>query len=557
MCRNHENTLTTIMAHGLHAMIKSEIGCGGASAAMVKPRMTNGGAGAGKMGSRRIFTPQFKLQVLDSYRNDNDCKGNQRATARKYGIHRRQIQKWLQVENNLRSAAANSASGSATGASAMKINLLSATNSSANHHHHHQQQHQSPFQLHPPHHHHHSSGSIHHQNLNSIELKVPLDSARHRVAGANSSNIIISSNGKESNGSGACIISPVPTHTMARSPLFSHPHETPSSSASLSAVLKTHGGRESNAAAVSSSIVAPRPSFSPVAGSPDFPDGYDRLHLLDPYYPHHYLPYHAKFAVDCPIDLSLPQPYRHSNKVMDQQALSPCSTTSSAYSSRPRSSTPTSSLTGAEIKCEPVTPREENSGEAVDLSCRKRKSNSPDGASPPKSVKLFKPYLLDEDDSAEDKDADKDSSIESPGIAESPRDPDQPGRPDYPIIWNFHAHQQQQQRSYYENLYEYGYPLTAQGPPWIPPQASPVSGYDSSTSISSVHSNGGGGDGDLRQQAIESFYHDVSCRGDFHAVASKYNIQRKFVERWLAQDEVAGVTPPTLVGGGAQPLVVG
>lgn len=55
------------------------------------------------MGSRRIFSPQFKLQVLNSYRNDKDCKGNQRATARKYGIHRRQIQKWLQMESNLRS----------------------------------------------------------------------------------------------------------------------------------------------------------------------------------------------------------------------------------------------------------------------------------------------------------------------------------------------------------------------------------------------------------------------------------------------------------------------
>lgn len=54
------------------------------------------------MGSRRIFTPQFKLQVLDSYRKDADCRGNQRATARKYGIHRRQIQKWLQAEAALR-----------------------------------------------------------------------------------------------------------------------------------------------------------------------------------------------------------------------------------------------------------------------------------------------------------------------------------------------------------------------------------------------------------------------------------------------------------------------
>ncbi|XP_044728689.1 uncharacterized protein LOC123292190 [Chrysoperla carnea] len=64
---------------------------------------TEGGSTKG-IGSRRIFAPQFKLQVLDSYRNDADCKGNQRATARKYGIHRRQIQKWLQVETNLRNS---------------------------------------------------------------------------------------------------------------------------------------------------------------------------------------------------------------------------------------------------------------------------------------------------------------------------------------------------------------------------------------------------------------------------------------------------------------------
>lgn len=60
----------------------------------------------GVMGSRRIFAAAFKLKVLDSYRNDIDCRGNQRATARKYGIHRRQIQKWLQCEENLRSSCA-------------------------------------------------------------------------------------------------------------------------------------------------------------------------------------------------------------------------------------------------------------------------------------------------------------------------------------------------------------------------------------------------------------------------------------------------------------------
>ncbi|EEZ99232.2 uncharacterized protein brk [Tribolium castaneum] len=72
------------MAHGANMVLKRE--------------------GKAGIGSRRIFAPHFKLQVLDSYRNDADCKGNQRATARKYGIHRRQIQKWLQVEGNLRSS---------------------------------------------------------------------------------------------------------------------------------------------------------------------------------------------------------------------------------------------------------------------------------------------------------------------------------------------------------------------------------------------------------------------------------------------------------------------
>ncbi|CAO1414476.1 unnamed protein product [Diamesa serratosioi] len=70
-------------------------------------KMAPATTGSTKMGSRRIFTPQFKLQVLESYRIDNDCKGNQRATARKYGIHRRQIQKWLQCEDNLKSIIAN------------------------------------------------------------------------------------------------------------------------------------------------------------------------------------------------------------------------------------------------------------------------------------------------------------------------------------------------------------------------------------------------------------------------------------------------------------------
>lgn len=59
------------------------------------------------VGSRRIFPALFKLQVLDAYRHDHDCKGNQRATARKFNIHRRQIQKWLQCEGALRASVAD------------------------------------------------------------------------------------------------------------------------------------------------------------------------------------------------------------------------------------------------------------------------------------------------------------------------------------------------------------------------------------------------------------------------------------------------------------------
>lgn len=99
------------MAHGVSSSVKR--GSGPLSA-------RSEGKG---IGSRRIFAPQFKLQVLDSYRNDVDCKGNQRATARKYGIHRRQIQKWLQVENNLRNSVIK---GSANQTSISGVNGASA-----------------------------------------------------------------------------------------------------------------------------------------------------------------------------------------------------------------------------------------------------------------------------------------------------------------------------------------------------------------------------------------------------------------------------------------------
>lgn len=125
-----------------------------------------------KMGSRRIFTPQFKLQVLESYRNDSDCKGNQRATARKYNIHRRQIQKWLQCESNLRSSVANISANNVKHqfhniSHQMPIVTTSTLPSSAS----------SSIHTNNNHHAHHN-----HQQYKAINNRLSLDTTRHSVA---------------------------------------------------------------------------------------------------------------------------------------------------------------------------------------------------------------------------------------------------------------------------------------------------------------------------------------------------------------------------------------
>lgn len=52
--------------------------------------------------NRRKYSLQFKVSVLDGYYNDPDTRYNQRKTALKYGVNRRQIQKWLAQEASLR-----------------------------------------------------------------------------------------------------------------------------------------------------------------------------------------------------------------------------------------------------------------------------------------------------------------------------------------------------------------------------------------------------------------------------------------------------------------------
>lgn len=52
--------------------------------------------------NRRSYSLEFKVAVLDSYYNDPETRLNQRKTALKYGVNRRQIQKWLAQEDTLR-----------------------------------------------------------------------------------------------------------------------------------------------------------------------------------------------------------------------------------------------------------------------------------------------------------------------------------------------------------------------------------------------------------------------------------------------------------------------
>merc|ERR1711997_293452 len=52
--------------------------------------------------NRRSYSLEFKVAVLDSYYHDSETKLNQRKTALKYGVNRRQIQKWLAQEETLR-----------------------------------------------------------------------------------------------------------------------------------------------------------------------------------------------------------------------------------------------------------------------------------------------------------------------------------------------------------------------------------------------------------------------------------------------------------------------
>jgi len=64
--------------------------------------VVSGGMGVQAKRNRRSYSLEFKVSVLDGYYHDPQTRLNQRKTALKYGVNRRQIQKWLAQEDTLR-----------------------------------------------------------------------------------------------------------------------------------------------------------------------------------------------------------------------------------------------------------------------------------------------------------------------------------------------------------------------------------------------------------------------------------------------------------------------
>lgn len=559
------------MAHGLNTVIKSEIECNSGKPknfhamdqAMNGPTAPARPA-ATKMGSRRIFTPQFKLQVLESYRNDNDCKGNQRATARKYGIHRRQIQKWLQVENNLRSVVANS----------------------ANHHQFHNNNNSTKQIL------------LNNNNNNSEMMKIistSTDTAitRHRVVVGSSSNNNMHKNSSTtkymnktqqySNSSNLTnvggFISPVlsygcdqpaisfahhPHHRIAPTPTSAQQHYESyesSSSASLSSPLQSspnlsHYTPATTITNTCNNLMLSRNgnSSSPVHLShhhpypqvPTFvspPSSLNSYHIIkpEPHLPvpsHHLLPTSSHFIADphyypAPVPCSTPLPMplyptispRLTRTCPDSSELQLKQNMESAIdlsmpmhqkriisSSKYVESRTPSPYDAKWVNVNNNTASNATDSDAIDLTCKKRKhssssnnngsDNEHDNATPPAKVpKLFKPYLLDadEDHHPENDDEGHQSSTntKSEGFKKNfIVSDDGHHRQKDAIIWNNHSAFSQYD-SYRTPDFSPNSSVSYASPPYTmspycevpyhnqlhhPPQSSPVSGYESSTS---------------------------------------------------------------------------
>lgn len=557
------------MAHGLNTVIKSEIECNSSkpkSFQAMGDQPTNGPAAparpaATKMGSRRIFTPQFKLQVLESYRNDNDCKGNQRATARKYGIHRRQIQKWLQVENNLRSVVANS----------------------ANHHQFHNNNNSTKQIL--------LNNNNNSEMMKMISTSTDTAITRHRVVVGSSSNNTMHKNSSATkymnkthqyNNSANLtniggFISPVLSygcdqpaisfthHRMAPTPSSAQQHYESyesSSSASLSSPLQSspnlshytptatitntcnnlmlsRNGNSSSPVHLSHHHPYPQvPAF--VSPPPSALNSYHigiikpEPHL--PVAPHHLLPTSSHFIGDphyypAPVPSATPLPMplyptmspRLTKTCHDSSDLQLKQIVESAIdlsmpmhqkriiSSNKYAESRTPSPYDAKwVNVNTNTASNATESDAIDLTCKKRKHSCDEddnnNATPPAKVpKLFKPYLLDNDDDETHHDSNDDEGHQSPRTNKSEgfkknfiASDDGHHRQKDAIIWNNHSAFSQYE-SYRTPDFSPNSSVSYASPPYTmspycevpytpnhdrhhPPQSSPVSGYESSTS---------------------------------------------------------------------------
>jgi transposase-like protein len=468
---------------------KLSLNCSGASVSTIAS--SNSPTAGTKMGSRRIFTPQFKLQVLESYRNDNDCKGNQRATARKYGIHRRQIQKWLQCENNLRSIIANISPHNA------KSSAMKATPKAT-----------APIL---------SSSS----------------NSRHRgVVGANTD--------KGNGATYSCF-----TLSNAKSYKSSSPSTTTKSLSSSSLAFNDYSMCSSATA-----IETNRNFFS------------SRLMTAA-----------TRFVKgeELPIDLSC------GNKIKLENVARPIAIHPSPFyrfNASPASASPPHQLT--DISNSVVVKQEPRINDPIDLSVpnvsHKRRLSSDNGEKADKKpVKLFRPYLEGNFD-GEQKDQKHDDMQK------------------FPIVWS-NAFSFYPDHFAQPDFHPANHPFLVGSPPFFdstpspndsgimstsfqtlmpPSQASPVSGYDSSTS--SIYDDGDQGNSPLytsshydapspisatmsptetkvplyppsylhdlkfKLHALDCFYNDAECKRNEKLVANKLNINSKIVEKWLRQE---------------------
>ena len=500
---------------------------------------TTATTGSTKMGSRRIFTPQFKLQVLESYRIDNDCKGNQRATARKYGIHRRQIQKWLQCEDNLKSIIANNP-----------------------------------------------------QNIKSNTIKIlqkataPILSSsvtRHRV-GTNNLPTHIK---EEPNGATySCF-------TLPNAKTYKNNNNVPSSTKCLTSPSSYFNNSlmTSNPTAIEATTTTTTKCFPP-----------SRSEHLNNYNNTNYIYYEN--VEDLPIDLScngktsktesavarLEGTYQQHHHQHHHHAYVD-STSPAATSLPPHFTDISNSYLKPELRLHPIDL-------SVQQISHKRKHSLDEGTScsnnsdNKKPIKLFKPYL--------------EENFDCEIVNEAKQEPEDENKQNFPLIWSNHYnvyHEQQYQppdfyptsntflinssNGFYDSQAlspvtrspsTLSSPLSGAGSnsyyTLMPPsQASPVSGYDSSTSsiysfndndheVSQVYSSGHYDvrspvssatttphteievplstallhDLKFKLHALDCYYNDASCKRNEKLVANKLNINCKIIEKWLRQE---------------------